>query len=69
MMGWLILIAATGGGGLIGHAAFGAEGGVALGVATAIAATLFRRLLRRLLLIAFLVGGAALWLGLVPLTN
>ena len=31
MMGWLILIAATGGGGLIGHAAFGAEGGVALG--------------------------------------
>ena len=69
MMGWLILIAATGGGGLIGHAAFGPDGWVALGVATAIAATLFRRLLRRLLLIAFLVGGAALWLGLVPLPN
>ena len=32
MMGWLILIAATGGGGLIGHAAFGAEGGVVTGV-------------------------------------
>lgn len=69
MMGWLILIAVMGGGGLIGHAAFGPEGGVALGVATAIAATLFRRLLRRLLLIAVLVGGAALWLEFVPLPH
>lgn len=67
MMGWLIFLAATGGGGLIGHAAFGPEGGMVLGLATALAATLFRRLLRRLLLIAFVVGGAALWLGLVPL--
>ncbi|MDA0924368.1 MAG: hypothetical protein O3A97_07205 [Proteobacteria bacterium] len=67
MMGWMILIAALGGGGLIGHAAFGPEGGVALGVAAALAATLFRKLLRRVLLIALLVGGAALWLGLVPL--
>lgn len=65
-MRWLFLLMATGGGGLVGHAAFGAEGGVALGLATALAVTLFRKLLRRLLLIALLLGGAALWLGLVP---
>ena len=66
-MGWLLLLMAMGGGGLVGHAAFGAEGGVALGLATALAVTLFRKLLRRLLLIAVVLGGAALWLGLVPL--
>jgi hypothetical protein len=65
-MGWLFLVIAMGGGGLLGHAAFGAEGGVALALAMALAATLFRRILRRVMLVMLLVGGAAIWLGLVP---
>lgn len=66
MISWLLIITALGGGGLIGHIAFGPEGGLALGLTAALAATFFRRLLRRLLLITLLLGGAAILIGLVP---
>lgn len=66
MMTKLLALLALAGGGLLGGGLIGPEAGLALGAVAGLVVLIFRRLLRRLLLIGLVLGGLAIWLGVLP---